>query len=222
METELMKMGEVRGWLQKFKEDYEQRQNAELEHAKKWEAVELRKKREEEDSLKLINEMKEQDDLEIELRRRKAEESNPSNCDICLEQIAAKDLLPLDTCGHLFHPICLRTHFQNEIETRRLPLICPICRVEVTAMDVKDFLTPALQAKWEEYTFKKVVESNPEDFSFCPTPDCSYVFVWSQNDTSDFTCPICKKHYCLNCRCAYHDGQTCKEYQISSKFTVSD
>jgi ariadne-1 len=203
-----------------LKEEYERRQKAELECKKRWEAVELKRKREEEETLKLINEMQEQEDVERELRRQKVEEGNPTNCDICLEQIATKDLLPLDRCGHLFHPSCLQTHFQNEIESRKLPLLCPLCRVEISIMDIKDFLTIQLQAKWEEYTFKKAVESNPEDFSFCPTPNCSYVFVWDQKNTTDFTCPTCKKHYCLNCRCAYHDGQTCQEYQISSKFTV--
>ena len=88
-------------------------------------------------------------------------------------------------------------------------------------LDIKDFLNPETQQKWEEYTFKAAVETNPEDYSFCPTPDCSYVFVWQAGqDTNEFMCPVCAKRYCLNCRCEFHTGQTCKEYQISAKNTV--
>lgn len=78
-----------------------------------------------------------------------------------------------------------------------------------------------MKDKWDEYTFKKVIESNPDDFSYCPTPDCPYVFVWEAGkDTNDYTCPQCQQHYCLNCRCVYHMGQSCKEYQINAKYTV--
>ena len=88
-------------------------------------------------------------------------------------------------------------------------------------LDIKDFLDPATREKWEDYTFKNAIEANPADFSYCPTPDCPYAFVWEAGkDTNDYTCPKCNNHYCLNCRCVYHDGQSCQEYQITAKFTV--
>eukprot|EP00826_Nyctotherus_ovalis_P003061 TRINITY_DN10614_c0_g1_i5.p1 TRINITY_DN10614_c0_g1~~TRINITY_DN10614_c0_g1_i5.p1 ORF type:complete len:322 (+),score=57.50 TRINITY_DN10614_c0_g1_i5:487-1452(+) len=220
--AENIKVNGAIDWLKKLREDCKRRQKIELESVQRWEELNRRRKKEEEETIRFINEMQEQEEAEREIRRQRVEEGNPTNCDICLEKIEAKDLLPLDRCGHLFHPACLRQYFETEIGFRRLPLVCPLCRIEVSVMDIKDFLTADGQAKWEEYTFKKAVESNPDNFSFCPTPDCSYVFVWDPSDTSDFTCPTCAKRYCLNCRCAFHTDQSCKEYQISSKFTVSE
>eukprot|EP00826_Nyctotherus_ovalis_P003062 TRINITY_DN10614_c0_g1_i6.p1 TRINITY_DN10614_c0_g1~~TRINITY_DN10614_c0_g1_i6.p1 ORF type:complete len:367 (+),score=111.58 TRINITY_DN10614_c0_g1_i6:174-1274(+) len=220
--AENIKVNGAIDWLKKLREDCKRRQKIELESVQRWEELNRRRKKEEEETIRFINEMQEQEEAEREIRRQRVEEGNPTNCDICLEKIEAKDLLPLDRCGHLFHPACLRQYFETEIGFRRLPLVCPLCRIEVSVMDIKDFLTADGQAKWEEYTFKKAVESNPDNFSFCPTPDCSYVFVWDPSDTSDFTCPTCAKRYCLNCRCAFHTDQSCKEYQISSKFTEED
>ncbi len=89
-------------------------------------------------------------------------------------------------------------------------------------VDLRTFVDPETRQKWDEYSFKKAVEANPEDYSFCPTPDCKYVFVWEgRRDSNELRCPICSKHYCLNCRCEFHTGETCQEHQITMKFSVS-
>ena len=207
--------------LNEFQNLMGKRATLELEASNRWAKVENIRKREEEKSLQLIKDLEAQDMIEREQRRKKAEEDNLSSCDICMDKIEAHDLLPLDKCGHLFHPECIRKYFEGEINERHFPLVCPQCRIEISMLDIKDFLRTSMQEKWDEYTFKKAIDSNPDDFSYCPTPDCTYIFVWDKaTDTSDYTCPKCSKHYCLNCRCVYHDGQSCKEYQISTNFTV--
>lgn len=102
-------------------------------------------------------------------------------------------------------------------------MVCPNekCLLELRPSDLTHFLNEESMSKWEDYSFMKLVEENPADYSLCPTPDCKYVFVWdAAKDSNNFTCSLCNKHYCLNCRCVYHVDQTCKEYQISNKFTV--
>ena len=49
----------------------------------------------------------------------------------------------------------------------------------------------------------------------CLTPDCPCVFVAACS--SDFKCPTCTKHYCLDCKVPYHDGMTCDEYRKAFK-----
>ena len=179
------------------------------------------RKRMEEESMKTILAIQEEERLEQEQRRLKCEEENPTNCEICLDKIESADFLPLDRCGHLYHPKCLCKYFETEIDGRKFPLCCPSCKIEVSALDIRDILPPEGQRKWDEYTFKNAIESNPKDFSYCPTPDCPYVFVLGESENeNNFTCPQCHEHYCLNCRCKYHVGQSCKEYQISNKFSV--
>lgn len=211
----------IQNYLKRFKEAYGIRIKTESETLQRWNEIEKKRKEEEDETIRLIKAIQMEEEMEREKRRQAEEEKNLSNCDICLEKIEAKDLMPLDRCGHLYHPSCIGKYFEVQIESRCLPLVCPLCEIEVTLLDVKEFLNSTSQKKWEEYSFRKVIDSNPDNFSYCPTPDCSYVFVWDQkNDTSEFRCPQCNKHYCLNCRCVYHVGQTCKEYQISANFSV--
>ena len=59
------------------------------------------------------------------------------------------------------------------------------------------------------------------DMSWCPSTDCNYVFVFESGDT-ELKCPICGKHYCLNCRAAFHIGMTCVEFKITNTKSKED
>jgi len=155
------------------------------------------------------------EDLKKNLEEKKTE------CEICFEYVNINDTLLLNKCKHLYHSQCLLQHFTNMIEERKLPLICPSCRMEVTIDDLRKLLPPELISKWENYTFKHMIESNPKDYSYCPTPDCPYIFIWEEGkDTNLFTCPQCKNSYCLNCKCKYHKEQTCMQYRQSKEFVI--
>eukprot|EP00826_Nyctotherus_ovalis_P032367 TRINITY_DN2608_c0_g1_i1.p1 TRINITY_DN2608_c0_g1~~TRINITY_DN2608_c0_g1_i1.p1 ORF type:complete len:206 (-),score=63.00 TRINITY_DN2608_c0_g1_i1:178-795(-) len=156
-----------------------------------------------------------------EARRKELEQKNKANCAICLENIEDADLIPLDKCEHIFHPDCIRQHMSVEIEARKFPLKCPSCSIELTDVDIREQLSAELQDKWQQYSLTKTVDSNPNEFAYCLTPDCKYVFVWEEETcTNDFTCPVCEKRYCLDCRCVFHEGKTCKQYRIMNSFTV--
>ena len=36
-----------------------------------------------------------------------------------------------------------------------------------------------------------------------------------QQTASGYFCVACGKAYCFRCRVPYHEGQTCKEFQVS-------
>lgn len=63
---------------------------------------------------------------------------------------------------------------------------------------------------------------NGDTISWCPTANCQYMFFFDKDDGIQFECPECKKQYCLNCRCQWHHGQTCKQYQITHTFNSED
>jgi len=190
------------------KKSYDEEEEKSL--IRKWQGIDH-------ESEKLAKALQQQEDKTTEEWLKKADEDNKAECEICFDKIDMDHLIPLDRCGHSYHPHCLHRHFGNMIEERKFPLNCPSCRIEVTAIDAKGFLTPELIKKWEDYTFKKMVESNPQDYSYCPTPDCPYVFIWEQGrDSNLFACPRCENRYCLNCRCKYHDNKSCIEYKKSA------
>lgn len=229
-EADPMLIVEIREQMDKFKEEFrvnderdKVQENDRIEEEKSMEFIrEMQMADADPESEKLAKALQEEEDKVGEELIKRAEEDNKAECEICFDKIDMHDLIPLDRCGHFYHPQCLHKHFGNMIEERKFPLNCPSCRIEVTAIDVRGFLTPDLIRKWEDYSFKRLVESNPKDYSYCPTPDCPYVFVWEEGkDSNVFNCPRCVNEYCLNCKCKYHKGQTCQEYRISKKFTVN-
>ena len=85
-------------------------------------------------------------------------------------------------------------------------------------LDLQEFVDEEDLNKFTDYSFKKLVDEHPADYSFCPTPDCQNIFVWEKGvDANDFTCSFCNKHYCLNCRCLYHVGKSCAQYRAELK-----
>lgn len=187
-----------------------QRRNM-LEELQDMEAEQARFRRErEEERLKseaLARELQEQFDQE-----RKPQAPTQLDCQICYDRIKEEDYLPLEACGHMFHPACIIEFLEDAINQRRFPLICPFgtCKAEVVEIDLQERLSPDLYAKYEEFCFKAYVERNNQEMSCCPTPDCPYVFIWTQEDPH-FECPACKKHYCLRCKGDWHKNMTCEE-----------
>ena len=153
-----------------------------------------------------------QEEFEAEDRQRQQAQNVQLDCQICYDTIKVDDYLPIDGCGHMFHPACIVEHLETEINERRFPLLCPYgnCKKEISDMDLQDRLSKEMYAKYQEFCFKTYVERNNEEMSCCPTPDCKYVFIWTQEDPH-FQCPVCNKHYCLKCRCEWHKDLTCEE-----------
>jgi hypothetical protein len=135
-------------------------------------------------------------------------------CAICLDSIKEADFMPLESCGHLLHPSCVHEYMTLQVLDRKFPIRCPIleCRVEIDIIDLQERLDPATYHKFEEFSFNSFVQTHPLDVTCCPTPDCKFVFSWSE-ESPHFVCPVCEKHYCMACRCEYHDGATCAEHR---------
>eukprot|EP01126_Amoeba_proteus_P048519 TRINITY_DN5609_c0_g1_i9.p1 TRINITY_DN5609_c0_g1~~TRINITY_DN5609_c0_g1_i9.p1 ORF type:complete len:164 (-),score=21.53 TRINITY_DN5609_c0_g1_i9:318-809(-) len=100
------------------------------------------------------------------------------------------------------------------INDKNFPLLCPSpdCRTEVSESDLQVFMSASELQKYEEFLLSSFVETNSQDYSCCPTPDCSYYFFYKDGEF-DFICPRCKKRYCLKCKVEYHSECSCEEYQ---------
>ncbi len=178
-----------------------------------------------EKSLELIKKLQEEEKKELEEVRRKRDSENldKAECKICMDRIEPTEYNPLEPCGHLFHMKCLRKYVETQMDARTFPILCPLpeCKSDIDTTYIKELLEEDTFKLFDQYSFKSFVEGKTDEYSCCPTPDCSYVFVWlSKEDSNDFTCPKCKKRYCLNCKCLFHKGMTCKEYEVNNKHTV--
>jgi ariadne-1 len=135
-------------------------------------------------------------------------------CKICMDPIPKAELLPLENCGDVLHKACMAQYLNVLINDRKFPLVCPLpeCRREINVTDITERLEPADFARFTEFSFNDFVQTNMQDMTCCPTPNCSYVFS-KQCPITMFVCPSCEHVYCLECKCSYHKGESCEQYQ---------
>jgi hypothetical protein len=149
--------------------------------------------------------------------------SNNDPCIICLEQTDLTQFNILTTCKHKFHVECLKPYLIGEIKSRNIPIKCPAlkCGDRIQDYELEMMLTFEEVNKYHDFALNKFLDDHHNEASRCPTPGCSCAFVYEPG-ISQFQCPICRGHYCLNCRVEFHRGQTCAEYRINNTSTESD
>jgi hypothetical protein len=180
----------------------------------------------EQKSIEYIKKLQEEDEALLRKQRelKEKEEADKVQCAICMDMILPEQYNPLEPCGHLLHTDCIKRYLEVQIDSNNLPLVCPIleCKIPVDPEFTRLLIDDEKFKKFDQFSFQNFIEGNSDEYSCCPTPNCSYVFVWlASEDSNDFTCPKCKGRYCLNCRCIFHKGMTCKEYTISNTHTVT-
>ena len=133
-------------------------------------------------------------------------------------------MLPFDQCGHLFHPDCAKSYFNSKIDDKSLPLKCPLpeCKLDIAISDIQMILLPEEFQKFEKFTFDLYIEKNNDSYNCCPTPNCPFVYQWVPMGGFEMNCPVCEKKYCLKCKVEFHEGQSCKEYEINHKIDPND
>lgn len=134
-------------------------------------------------------------------------------CQICLEKFQLSDFVPLNNCGCCFDTVCFNKYLDLEIKARKFPINCPMCKAEVSEQDIVQRVDPNIRENYFEFNLRKFVGEHSSEYSCCPTPDCRNVFI-AENE-SRYSCPLCKKEYCLRCKVNFHNGQTCEKYQES-------
>ena len=157
-------------------------------------------------------------------RMQEEEQMKEFNCKICMESYEMDDEnddqeepFCLQQCENVFHAECLVTYLETQIKDSKLPLVCPDagCREEIADTDLKELLSRELYVKYSHFALSQAVDQQ-NDISWCPTADCKFAFVYEDDgngqQSAELHCPLCKTHYCLNCRVAYHEGMSCKEY----------
>ncbi|CAD8113728.1 unnamed protein product [Paramecium primaurelia] len=162
-----------------------------------------------------LKEVNTQIQMEDMIRKKKKqqedEQKNQIECKICLEVIPFIEMATLQ-CSHIYHQKCLNQYCVTQIQARQFPLCCPTieCKKPMIYSDLTEVLDDQNLYEFQQFTFKQYVESHGDEYSWCPTPDCKYVFI---ADDAQFNCPSCTKSYCLHCKIEYHHGQTCQAYK---------
>lgn len=144
-------------------------------------------------------------------------------CKICYCEIDdSEPVVPMENCIHMFHVDCFKKFLEVNLNDGKLPFKCPIetCRCLVNPINVESILSFEDKKKYQERQLGKYVDQN-EDVSWCPTPGCSYSFFFEKGD-HEFECKLCKKKYCLDCQCEWHEGMTCGAYRVNKTVLKED
>lgn len=143
--------------------------------------------------------------------------SQETECPICLEDYPRskfpKHSTVTEFCDHPDKAClnCLDSSITAIIERGALHLLaCPICPQRLTRRDVKEYASPPV---YERYKYLKEQSKIPGHYISCTNPSCG----GSQPHESDdpkMICSHCEFATCAKHRRPWHEGQTCREFDL--------
>ena len=166
----------------------------------------------------LAKQIEEQEKILYQIRSNKDAQNQTKKCEICLEDFSLLDETNyfLD-CNCVLHNKCFDDLVKAAVENNTLPVKCPNCGTNVHPNYIEDSLrniNPQLYDKYEKFSRNIFLQKNSNEYSSCPTPGCEYMFFFNPGEFN-FLCPLCGKHYCLNCKDEWHVNMTCQQYKDS-------
>ncbi|KZT22729.1 hypothetical protein NEOLEDRAFT_1097174 [Neolentinus lepideus HHB14362 ss-1] len=139
--------------------------------------------------------------------------SNVAKCPICLDDPTAPIVL---RCGHTWCKACLTNYFSAAIESRTFPMTClgdeGACSCCIPVVVAREVLGSDEFDELAASAFIAHVRTHPDEYRWCPGPDCEEVYRVGPADTV-LTCPRCLRRVCAHCHVEYHEDVTCAEFK---------
>ncbi|KAI0313332.1 hypothetical protein OF83DRAFT_1175779 [Amylostereum chailletii] len=145
------------------------------------------------------------------VKDRHPHEKSHGRCPVCFEDPTTPVTL---SCGHTWCKACLAGYLTAAVDTRQFPLNClgneASCKECIPLYVARDVLSPSTFETLTRAAFDAYVHARPEEFHYCPTPDCPQVYRPGPRD-SVYACPTCLCRICPHCHVEYHEGVTCAD-----------
>lgn len=133
-------------------------------------------------------------------------------CEACLQHVLRSSAGPLFT-----PPRCIAMAEVSEDEPPELDLQCT---EHIPYTVVRDVLPILDEVSFLRSSLLSHLRSHPEEFIFCPTPNCETVYR-SRKEYTIYRCPSCSTRVCAACHHEHHGGLTCGERSnIGSEPTI--
>ena len=154
----------------------------------------------------------------------KSSAAEAGDCLVCFTP--AEDGIKMERCSHVYCKACARNYIKSTIDTRRFPVTCvgngdDDCDAAVPIQLIEELLSQDDADRLFEHAFMTYIQSRPQEYHFCPTPDCATVFKIT-NDGKAITCSSCFCGICTTCKTEAHDGQSCEEYRFATNLELVD
>ena len=134
-------------------------------------------------------------------------------CPVCFDSPTTPVTL---TCGHTWCKSCLSNYLLASTDTRMFPLNClgeeARCSQPILLEVAREVLSPEEFDNIVRAAATTYVESHPQEFHYCPTPDCPQVYR-SVSDDKPLQCPSCLVRICPRCHLECHEETICPELE---------
>ncbi|KZS92881.1 hypothetical protein SISNIDRAFT_454812 [Sistotremastrum niveocremeum HHB9708] len=146
-----------------------------------------------------------------------------SQCPICIDQPVDPVLLE---CGHLYCKECIRHYLLSVCDSGPFPLCCIAsnrgCKQLITLSMANAVLSAPEQTLLINAAFRSHIRTHPNEFRYCPTPDCPQIYRTNQENKLPVQCPSCLVRICQRCHVEYHFGMSCAERRDGGKQLYDD
>ena len=150
------------------------------------------------------------DDALKEPLRPPADLDRSQTCPLCFEEPTHS--FPL-ACRHVYCTGCLGRTLVSAADGKSIPICCigdeGRCKTPIPLPVIERFISPARLTKMLENTFRVYLGQRPDEYRFCPTPDCTQIYRVSTEGPVVIQCPACLTETCSHCHKSPHRELTC-------------
>ncbi|KAI1269055.1 hypothetical protein F5Y18DRAFT_439621 [Xylariaceae sp. FL1019] len=145
------------------------------------------------------------------------------DCSICFTQ-PDHDPVVL-RCGHTYCKECFAGLCKNANTTRDLSVTCTgaedRCKAAIKLDEIQAHIDSSALENLLELSFSTYVARRPDQFHYCPTPECGYMYRPASEAARslEHMCPKCLKRICRSCH-ANHEGQSCRAWKANQAFDI--
>ena len=142
---------------------------------------------------------------------------NVVECPVCFNQVVSPIQLQ---CGHSWCRACFSNYLIAAIDNKLFPLTClgneATCSQPISVAVARDILTADDFDSLVNASFFAYVYSRPDEFHYCPTPDCPQIYRSAPSETI-LQCPSCLARICPSCHTESHDGMSCANRDVDGE-----
>ncbi|KAF2966973.1 hypothetical protein GQX73_g6596 [Xylaria multiplex] len=148
------------------------------------------------------------------------EARSEESCSICFTP--ADDPVVLG-CGHTYCTECFKGLCRNGTQRTDMSVTCTgaqdKCKNAIPLREIQAHVDPSTFEQLLESSFTTYIARRPNQFHYCPTPDCGYIYrpASASESSSWHMCPKCLQRICRSCH-ANHDGRRCDEHKAFQAF----
>lgn len=119
------------------------------------------------------------------------------------------------TCGHIYCRECFANQASSATDAE-IPLRCigseGACKQIFSIADLELMLSSPSFESLLRTCFDSHIRTRPEEFQYCPTPDCSQIYRPTTTGET-FYCATCLTPICTTCNVISHEGMNCEEWK---------